>query len=101
VVAVSLLGLTPIASDFDTSGVSVLFAVAMSSPRQGWAVGSFERNQGGQTAGIVWADEGGRWAEEGRWPWDLNGVAALPDGQAWAVGDSGHILHEIAGTGPR
>ena len=96
VVAVSLLGLTSIAGNFDTSGTAGLTAVAMSSPARGWAVGYYDFNQGG-VDGTIWGYQDGRWSEVSRMPWQLYGVVALPDGQAWAVGDGGRMLHEVGG----
>lgn len=94
-----LCALVPLSGEvFDTSGETDLRSVAMVSANDGWAVGNFYFNVGG-LRGVIWHYHDGQWAlissptKSG-----LSGVTALPDGEAWAVGDGGTILHERGGA---
>jgi hypothetical protein len=47
---------------------------------------------------VIWHYHEGRWTQSAQLADEyLNGVAALPDGEAWAVGSSNTILHEQGG----
>lgn len=94
-VCLSLLGLLAITPSFDTNGTSSLASLAFISPTQGWAVGSFDRYNGGNY-GTIWQYSQGRWQQRPQVLVGaaLNAVTALPDGEAWAVGTGETILHE-------
>jgi photosystem II stability/assembly factor-like uncharacterized protein len=97
-VALMLCALVPLSNAvFNDIGANDLVSVAMVSANEGWAVGDFLLNEGG-IRGVIWHYHYGQWtpmlspAQSG-----LNGVSALPNGDAWAVGDNGIILHEHGG----
>jgi len=75
--------------------------VAMSAQGEGWAVGAYLFNAGGLRESI-WHDDHNRWREipapaSTKRDW-LRGVAGLPSGDAWAVGNNGAILYEHNGA---
>jgi photosystem II stability/assembly factor-like uncharacterized protein len=93
----ALLAPTPAPWLFDTGGETILDSVAMTSPDEGWAVGGFLKNAGGDF-GIIWHYQNGKWTPISIPPSArLLVAAALPDGEAWAVGEGGTILHERGG----
>lgn len=96
VAVVSALGLVPISSDLDQSGSTSLYSVAMSSATAGWAVGGYLFHRGGES-GVIWRFDGSGWREVARQTNTLRSVAALPDGEAWVVGEGGTVLHESGG----
>lgn len=85
---------------FVPQGKTDLMSIAMVSPTEGWAVGNFQGEQPeGAPYGVIWHYHDGRWTQTAQLADEyLNGVAALPDGEAWAVGSDNTILHEQGGT---
>jgi hypothetical protein len=77
-----------------------LMSIAMVSSTEGWAVGDFQGGQAeGVPHGVIWHYYDGRWTQAAQLADEyLNGVAALPDGEAWAVGSDNTILHEQGGN---
>ncbi|HLV99528.1 MAG TPA: hypothetical protein VKT82_12715 [Ktedonobacterales bacterium] len=99
-VALMLCALVPLSSTaFNDIGEMDLTSVSMVSANEGWAVGDFDQLSSiGNVRGVIWHYHNGQWtpmlspAQSG-----LTGVSALPDGEAWAVGYDGTLLHELGG----
>lgn len=96
VAVIAALGLVPIAGDLDLSGSTTLYSVSMTSTTAGWAVGAYSFNRGG-VVGVIWRYDESGWREVARQANAMRDVVALPDGEAWAVGDGGAILRESGG----
>jgi hypothetical protein len=87
------------ASSFVSKGKTELVGIAMVSSTEGWAAGNVMREQPeGSPYGVIWHYSDGRWTQVAQLADDfLSGIAALPDGEAWVVGDDNLILHEQRG----
>ncbi len=80
---------------------STLFSVSFADERSGWAVGAYGMILRSRDGGATWTQQGATLTDElgETRPLDshLFGVAAVGADEAWAVGDSGVVLHSTDG----